>query len=119
LQWFVTRTRPESLEDRRHKGHRGKPHRFATTESTSTFDLGLGTVSFISFVITHQHKMDAWEDDFGAGPSQTQGGAADPIVDNEYARIQKRYTDVSKPRQRAAGGRQRLDPMGNTHISLL
>lgn len=43
--------------------------------------------------------MDDWDDDFGAGPSHThtsQGGAADPLVDTEYARIQQRYTDVSR-----------------------
>jgi len=44
--------------------------------------------------------MDDWDDDFDAGPSTAQGGAADPLVDNEYARIQQRYTDVSRAQGR-------------------
>ncbi|CAK9782735.1 hypothetical protein CC85DRAFT_302400 [Cutaneotrichosporon oleaginosum] len=33
-----------------------------------------------------------WDDDFAAAPQQ--GGAADPLVDTEYARLQQRYTDA-------------------------
>lgn len=35
-----------------------------------------------------------WDDDFASAPAP-QGGAADPLVDTEYARLQQRYTDVS------------------------
>ncbi|GMK57822.1 hypothetical protein CspeluHIS016_0406560 [Cutaneotrichosporon spelunceum] len=33
-------------------------------------------------------------DDFDPSPSRTQGGATDPLVDNEYARLQQRYSDA-------------------------
>lgn len=63
--------------------------------------------------------MDAMdEDDFFGG--QTQGGAQDPLVDNEYARIEQKYSDVSWARcalqltpgriPRGHHGRQAVDP---------
>ncbi|WOO83744.1 putative protein yae1 [Vanrija pseudolonga] len=36
--------------------------------------------------------MDDWDDDFGSAPAV--GGAADPLVDTEYARLQQKYTDA-------------------------
>lgn len=43
---------------------------------------------------------DDWDDDFAPAPQQ--GGAADPLVNTEYARMQQRYTDVSSASSRTS-----------------
>lgn len=51
----------------------------------------LGQHSPSASIVTNMDAME--EDDFFGGT--TQGGAQDPLVDTEYARIEQKYSDVS------------------------